>query len=91
MLPNAFTGAAGRELRGLSTSNDFCFGSWLCKNCFRGPTAQHWFALLPLHTIMILMPAISESIVAPTLFRPEFLHSLGQLQTVGLSIWQVCC
>ena len=29
---------------------------------------------------MIQASAIAESIVAPTLFRPEFLHSLGQEQ-----------
>ena len=31
---------------------------------------------------MIHASAIAESIVAPTLFRPEFLHSLGQKQTL---------
>ncbi len=30
---------------------------------------------------MIYASAIAESIVAPTLFRPAFLHSLGQFQT----------
>jgi hypothetical protein len=32
---------------------------------------------------MIHASAIAESIVAPTLFRPAFLHSLGQERTFG--------
>ncbi len=33
---------------------------------------------------MIHASAIAESIVAPTLFRPEFLHSLGQDRTLAV-------
>ncbi len=37
---------------------------------------------------MIQASAIAESIVAPTLFRPEFLHSLGHKRksSVGLEM-----
>ncbi len=34
---------------------------------------------------MIHASAIAESIVAPKLFRPEFSHSLGRLQTNEIS------
>ncbi len=35
---------------------------------------------------MIHASEIAESIVAPTLFRPEFLHSLGQKRKSGVGL-----
>ncbi len=44
---------------------------------------------MPSQAILIHAAAIPESIVAPTLFRPEFLHSLGHnrksANVVGMS------
>jgi len=35
---------------------------------------------------MVHAPAFAESIVAPTLFRPEFSHSLGQQRKSGVGL-----